>query len=83
MTTMYGHEVTMELCDAICNDIAQYQTLITLLTGKMKKEDVLEIVNLMKTVDFTDKRFKSWLEDFVKTWCEPRWDREEDNNEQG
>lgn len=76
MATIYGHEASKELRNAIYDDLARYQTMITLLAVKMKKEDVMEVVNHLKTCDFADKSFKSWMDDFINTWCKPKWDKE-------
>ncbi|HHP5608359.1 TPA: hypothetical protein ACSC58_005443 [Bacillus paranthracis] len=69
-------EMSQELSDAICWELSEYQTIVTLALANCSKEEVLKISKLVGRNERFSETTKEWLEETINRFHKPIWEME-------
>ncbi|AGT13363.1 hypothetical protein O144_gp04 [Bacillus phage Wip1] len=73
-------EIDKELSDAICWELSEYQTIITLALTNCSKDEVLKISQLVDRNERFSETTKEWLKETINKFHKPIWEMELKNN---
>ncbi|QWG70205.1 hypothetical protein EXW32_27850 (plasmid) [Bacillus mycoides] len=73
-------EMNKELSDAICWELSEYQTIITLALANCSKDEVLKILSLVDRGERFSETTKEWLNQTINRFHKPIWEMELKNN---
>ncbi|PET90220.1 hypothetical protein CN529_14835 [Bacillus thuringiensis] len=74
-------KTSQELSDAICWELAEYQTIITLALSNCSKEEVSKILKVVERGERFSSTTKEWLKQNIETFYKPKWDKEGKQND--
>ncbi|MED1501497.1 hypothetical protein P4U08_28935 [Bacillus paranthracis] len=74
-------KTSQELSDAICWELAEYQTIITLALSNCSKEEVSKILKVVERGERFSSTTKEWLKQNIETFHKPKWDKEVKRND--
>lgn len=69
-------EMNKELSDAICWELSEYQTIITLALANCSKEEILKISKSVGRNERFSETTKEWLKETINRFHKPKWERE-------
>lgn len=69
-------EVSKDLSDAVCWELAEYQSIIAISLAKCSEEEVLKVLGVVTRGERFSDTTKEWFEKYVETFHKPKWEKE-------